>query len=118
MNTTLKNLIKLQELMQQGEDGGRSIELDKQIERLRNKLPKAILGRFDHLSERRRFPVVKISETGACGNCHLKLTPGDTLRFRQTQTSEEIVLTCPFCGCFLYSPMTFDESKELTETKP
>ncbi len=115
MNVTLKNLIKLQDLLKPGADDGLSTERDEQIERLRNKLPKAILGRFDYLSERRRLSIVKISETGACRSCHIKLTPSDVLRFRRTQeTDTETVPVCPSCGCFLYSSTAFDESKDLT----
>jgi len=105
MNTTLKALIELQEATHHYEENGRATIEHGRIEQLRAKLPENILRRFDHLAERRRFSVVQMSDSGACGNCHLKLTPSDALRFRRTlETERESVFTCPFCGCFLYSP--------------
>jgi len=111
MNTTLKTLIGLQEATHHYEENGHVPSDAEQIAQLRAKVPANVLRRFDHLAERRRFPVVQVSESGACGNCHLKLTPNDALRFRRTMESEqENVFTCPFCGCFLYSPLDVHET--------
>lgn len=105
MNATLKNLIALQEVTHHYEENGQAPSEWGQIEQLRVKIPANILRRFDHLAERRPFPVVQMSESGACGNCHLKLTPNDVLRFRRaSEPDQENAFTCPFCGCFLYSP--------------
>jgi predicted nucleic acid-binding Zn-ribbon protein len=103
MNKTLANLIRLQELMEKCERGGSAAGLRKQIERVHGQLPEALLRRFEHLTQRGRLPVAQVSESGACGSCHLKLTLGDALRFRRPQDAkEDRALTCPFCGCFLY----------------
>ena len=113
MNLTLKYLVELQELTQQCEDGD-SPTMRKEIERLRAGLPENILRRFDHFIQFHRQAVASLSTSGACSGCHMKLPPADALRIR---SSSHQLATCPFCGCFLYSPLTlFDESKT-TETK-
>ena len=116
MNTTLTDLIRLDELVRRYRKEGCPARLHKQVNQLRAKLPVNILQRFDHLAEHGRLPVVQISDSGACGSCHLKLTPNDALRFRHVQEfSGEHVPLCPFCGCFLYSPVAMADSKELAE---
>jgi predicted nucleic acid-binding Zn-ribbon protein len=101
MNTTLKNLIRLDELTRRCENEDSTIELERKMDWLRTRLPNAVLGRFDHLIQRGRLAVAQVSESGACGSCHLKLTPADAVRFRRA--SEDTILTCPYCGCFLYA---------------
>ena len=115
MNPTLKDLIRLDEAVQRYEREGCPANLHKQVNRLRTKLPANILRRFDHLAEHGRPPVARVSASGACGSCHLRLTPSEVLRFRHAQESNaENISLCPFCGCFLYS-LAAAESKELTE---
>ena len=113
MNKTLASLIRLQELLEQHEHGDDTDNLRKQMDRVRGQLPEALLRKFQHLMERGRLPVAQVSESGACGSCHLKLTPGDTLRFRRPQDpKEDRVLTCPFCGCVLYGATVVAREKE------
>lgn len=115
MNTTLKTLIRLEELTQQYEKEDRRTNLRKQINDLRARLPESLLRRFEHLTQHGRLPVAQVSESGACGSCHLKLTVGDALRLRHPQDAkEDCVLTCPFCGCFLYVATAVTEGKEAT----
>ena len=115
MNTTLKDLIRLEELMQQSEDEGCDTSLRCQIDRLRIRFSKSILRQFDHLAELGRLPVARVSESGACGSCHMKLPAADLLHIRNGAQRLPI---CPFCGCFLYSPGAVVEPKELTEAGP
>jgi predicted nucleic acid-binding Zn-ribbon protein len=99
MNATLKNLIRLQELMQQFESEGRAPGLRKQIDGLRAKLPEDVMRRFDHVAEHRRVSVAQLTATGACGVCHMKLPPADVLRIR---SSTHLLPICPMCGGFIY----------------
>jgi len=116
MNVTFKNLIHLQELTRRCENENHASDLRKEIEGVRAKLPENILRRFDHLTESRRLAVAQLSESGACNGCHMKLPPSDALRIRG---SSHQLVTCPFCGCFLYWPSArLNESNELSETKP
>ncbi|MGO8675984.1 MAG: C4-type zinc ribbon domain-containing protein [Limisphaerales bacterium] len=112
----LKNLIHQQELTQRFENKNRTSNLRKEIGRLRTGLPDHILRRFNHLAEHRRIAVAQLSESGACSGCHMKLPSADALRIR---SSSHQLATCPFCGCFLYSPTATlsNEQKELNEIK-
>jgi predicted nucleic acid-binding Zn-ribbon protein len=110
MNNTLSDLIRLQELTLESESEGHEAILRKRIDRLRAKLPETVLRRFDHLAEHGRRAVARVSQSGACGSCHLKLTRGDVLRLRHT--CEEAVPACPYCGCFLYAADTVSEPNE------
>jgi predicted nucleic acid-binding Zn-ribbon protein len=112
MNTTLNNLILLQELMQRLENEGRSPSLRKQIDGLRAQLPAEVLRRFDHVGEHRRVSVAPLSASGACGICHMKLPPADVLRIR---SSTHTLPICPLCGGFLYMAATIGEAKETAE---
>jgi len=67
---------------------------------LRAKLPEAILRRFDHLAEQGRRPVARVSPSGACGNCHLKLPSADAGRVRQEPDELHV---CLHCGCWLHA---------------
>jgi len=96
MNKTLANLIRLQERMEQCEHGGRTAGLRKQIDRVRAKVPEAILRRFGHLIQYGRVPLARLSESGACGSCHLKLLAADAGRVRQEPDELHV---CPHCGC-------------------
>ena len=111
MNTNLNHLIRLEELTRDYEREGRSTKLRRQIDNLRAKLPENVLRRFDRLAEHDRLPVAQVSESGACGSCHLKLPPADALRIR---SSSHALPVCPFCGCFLYTRAASTEEKETT----
>lgn len=111
MNPTLKNLIRLEELSRQYDQEDCPANLRRQITRLRDKLPADVLRHFDRLAEHGRAPVARVFPSGACGGCHLKLTPSDVLRFRHAPMPEdESAPMCPFCGCFLYMPDATAES--------
>jgi predicted nucleic acid-binding Zn-ribbon protein len=112
MNATLNHLIHLQELMQQFESEGHPPRLRKQIDGLRVQLPENLLLRFEHLAERRRRPVAQLSESGACGSCHMKLPVAEVLRIR---SSGHTLPVCPCCGCFLYPPAAVAEQMETTK---
>jgi len=109
MNITMKNLIALQELTQRFEHENHDSRLRLEIERVRAGLSEGILRRFDHFTKFRRLAVTQLSESGACGSCHMKLPPGDALRIRN---STHQLATCPFCSCFLYSLADGFEVKE------
>lgn len=100
MNTILKEIIRLEELQRQSHIRGKAQDLSQEIDHVRAGLPEDVLRHFDHLTKIRRLPVAGLSKSGACGNCHMKLPPADVLNLRGTS----ILMTCPFCGCFLYGP--------------
>lgn len=112
MNKTLANLIQLQELMRRYENSGHLANLRRQVERLRAKLPKNILRQFDHLAELGRLPVAQVSESGACGSCHIKLPLADVLHIRSSDHQFPI---CPFCGCFLYVASAVPAEEKITD---
>ena len=99
---TLSNLIRLQELTLGSESEGSAAVRCKRVERVRAKLPEAILRHFDHLEEQGRVPLARLSESGACGNCHLKLPAADAMRIRQNIDELHV---CPHCGCWLHAPL-------------
>jgi predicted nucleic acid-binding Zn-ribbon protein len=100
MNTTLKRLIRLQQLLRRQELEGSTLGEQTQINRLRAQIEPNDLRRFDHFVEHGRLAVAALSVSGACGSCHLQLTPADALRSRR---AEDRPFTCPNCGCFLYA---------------
>jgi predicted nucleic acid-binding Zn-ribbon protein len=118
MNMTLNNLVRLEALTRQCGKRNGTPGLRKQIARLRAVLPENILRRFDHLAGHGRLPVAQISVSGACGSCHLALTPGDAQRFQRHAQEPHLdsVLMCPFCGCFLYAATPTVDIIEENET--
>jgi len=100
MNATLENIIRLNELTKQKNSGHQTQTTRKEIEDLREKLLNEVLRRFDHLVSHGRLPIAPVSESSACGSCHMKLPPADVLRIRSSSHS---LPTCAFCGCFLYT---------------
>jgi predicted nucleic acid-binding Zn-ribbon protein len=100
MNEALANLIQLHELEQELAHEGGTACLRDQIDHIRTQLPAELLRQFDQLVRHGHLPVALLSKSGACGSCHLQLTPADVLRFRIVQDQ---ILTCPQCGCFLYA---------------
>ena len=115
MNTTLNDLIRLHEMIQRYENEGRTTSLRKQIDGWRAKTPENIPRRFDHLAKHGRLPVARVSESGACGSCHMKLPAADALRIR---SSNHALPGGQFCGCFLYAPAPMIEENETTAVAP
>ena len=99
MDETLERMLRLKELMKKGRDRKRPPEWQKEVDDLRGKIENDLLRRFDHLIDRGRAPIGLLSESGACGNCHLKLTPDLILHMRSTPGRG---FSCPYCGCLLY----------------
>ncbi len=115
MNVTMKNLIELQELMQRSKSQNHSESMRLEIERARAVLPEGVLRQLDHFTKFGRRAVAQLSESDACGSCHMKLPPADALHIRN---SGHQLAICPLCGCFLYSPpLASDESKKTMETR-
>jgi len=100
MNNTITVLTRLRELTEQ--DGGKEHGAARRAEitRLRDRLPEDLLRRFDRLVEHGHRPLASLSESGACGNCHLRLPPSDVLDFRH---APDRVHVCPHCGCMLFA---------------
>lgn len=111
MNAILQHLIALEDLTEQCDNGNPTTVQRTKIDNLRAELPVNILRRFDHLTKHGRLPVVPLSESGACGSCHLKLPPADVLRIR---SSSHALPVCPFCGCFLYASAAVEEQNEMS----
>ncbi|HUJ11891.1 MAG TPA: C4-type zinc ribbon domain-containing protein [Verrucomicrobiae bacterium] len=101
MNKTLAMMLRLQELTLRARRSGGPAGVEKDILRLRGAIPEEYLSRFDRLLQRRRVAVAGISQSGACGACHLQLPVGDIWLVRE---ASEILASCPHCGCFLYDP--------------
>lgn len=110
MSITLSNLIRLQKLTLGSDGEGSEAVLRKQVERARAKLPEAMLRRFDHLVEYGRVPLMRLSESGACGSCHLKLPAAEAMQIRQEADHPH---TCPHCGCWLYTAAEAATEKSL-----
>lgn len=110
MNRALTNMIELEMLTREVTEHKRSGGARRQITRLRRTIPAPLLERFDHLQSRGRHPVSMLSDSGACGNCHLKLTSGAVQMIRG---SSEAIHRCPHCGCFIYIGGAADVSHDL-----
>jgi predicted nucleic acid-binding Zn-ribbon protein len=106
MNRTLAMMIRLQELTLRNRRSAATPGVERRILRLRGRIPSEYLNRFDHLLQRRHVAVAVISQSGACGSCHLQLPVGDIWLVRE---ASEILASCPHCGCFLHD--TRRESK-------
>ena len=92
-------MIRLQELTLQARRAAAEPSAERRVLRLRGRIPEEYLSRFDRLLQRRNVAVAAISETGACGACHLQLPVGDVWVARE---ASEMLASCPYCGCFLY----------------
>ncbi len=90
-------LISLQELT--GRAGTDKKGLGKEIKELRAAIPLELLRLFDRAIEHGREAIARVSESGACGGCHLMLPSGMAAKVR-VLTDE--VHKCPYCGRFLY----------------
>ncbi len=96
----LIQLIHLQELTSRSESG--QTPARGQIEELRAGIPLELLRSFDSAAGQRRMAVARVTESGACGGCHLKLPSGTPSR---VQVLMDQIHKCPYCGCFLYSSL-------------
>ncbi len=99
MNAHAAQLIRLQKLSRHIKPRPRGSQ--KEVERLRAEIPEQFLRSFDRLAQQGRMAVAMISESGACGSCHLNLPPATAIRIRHTA---DLIHCCPHCGCFLYDP--------------
>ncbi len=99
MNAHAAQLIRLQSLSSKVQAKPRARGAQKEAEQLREQIPETLLRGFDRLIGQGRMAVATLSESGACGNCHLTLPPATAVRVRHTP---EQIHTCPHCGCFLY----------------
>ena len=99
MDETLERMLRLKELMRKGRGRERPPGWQKEVDDLRAKVAADLLRRFDHLIDRGRLPIGLLSDSGACGSCHLKLTPDQVLHLRNKPGRGS---SCPYCGCLLY----------------
>jgi len=100
MDKVLANMIRLQELMRLSGRPKRGKAPQRQVKRLRNKIPGNLLEAFDRLLHHGRTPMAALSESAACGSCHLNLPRFEVLQVRRATGQ---IFTCPYCGCFLYA---------------
>jgi len=98
MNNTIAVLTRLYELTEYGTVKTKA--RGQEINTLRGRLPDNLLRRFDRLIEHGHRPVAPLSDSGACGSCHLKLPPDQVLDFRR---APDQVHACPHCGCVLFA---------------
>ncbi len=97
-NRHLTELIQLQKMTGQLES--EAARVPRKIRELRAAMPPELLRAFDRAMDHGRAPVARITETGACGSCHLRLPSGVAPSFL---IESEQIHKCPNCGCFLYS---------------
>ncbi len=102
----LGKLIQLQLMVRSGMGGNLRGE---EGERLRAGIPQKYLQAFDRLVRHGRTAVAKLSETGACGSCHLKLPAA--LASHIEHASDQVYL-CPHCGCILYAAVVMATASE------
>lgn len=110
MNRAMTDMIELEMLMREDTEHKRGGGVRRQITRLRRTIPAPLLEKFDHLQSRGRHPVSMLSESGACGNCHLKLTASAVQIIR---SSVEAIHRCPHCDCFIYMAGAADAPHDL-----
>ena len=99
MDETLERTLRLRELMKKEHERGRAPKWQKEVDALRGQVDADLLRRFDHLVDRGRAPIGLLSESGACGTCHLTLTRDQVIHMRNTPGRG---FPCPYCGCLLY----------------
>ena len=96
-----QELIKLAELQQlQVQKETPDAPPSKRARALRASISPELLRSFDDVTRRGRLGVTVITESGACGGCHLNLP---LWLVSVVRTPGEQVHRCPHCGCFLYS---------------
>ena len=107
MDETLERMLRLRELMKTERGRAGSPNWQKEVDALREQVDADLLRRFDHLIERGRAPVGLLSDSGACGTCHLNLTRDQVLHMRN---SPRRGFPCPYCGCLLYVAKALETS--------
>ncbi|MEW6159211.1 MAG: C4-type zinc ribbon domain-containing protein [Verrucomicrobiota bacterium] len=70
---------------------------ETQINKLRLKIPPAILGSFDRFLVRGKKAISSVRK-GVCSECHMKLTIGLVVTLMKRESIER----CPNCGRFLH----------------
>jgi predicted nucleic acid-binding Zn-ribbon protein len=108
MNNTITVLTRLVELTQPNGHKRPAPARQAEIKRLRERLPESLLRRFDRLLEHGHRPIARLSESGACGSCHLRLPPDEVLNFRR---APDQVHACPHCGCVLFASAPLREAE-------
>jgi predicted nucleic acid-binding Zn-ribbon protein len=109
MDKMVAKMMRLQELMQDRSHRKLATERQKRAGCLRRRVPENLLRRFDHLVRQKRLGVATLSKAGACGNCHLMLPSAEVLEIRGCPDQ---LHTCPYCGCYLYSPPEVMEARK------
>jgi predicted nucleic acid-binding Zn-ribbon protein len=99
MNNTVTVLTRLYQLTEQNGHKRPGLARHAEVKDFRDRLPENLLRRFDRLMDHGHRPIAPLSESGACGSCHLKLPPDEVLDFRR---APDQVHACPHCGCVLF----------------
>jgi predicted nucleic acid-binding Zn-ribbon protein len=108
MNDAIKVLAQLYVLTEQNGHKRPGLARLAEVNRLRDRLPEDVLRRFNRLIEHGHRPIVSLSESGACGSCHLKLPPDQVLDFRR---APDQIHACPHCGCVLFASAPLREAE-------
>jgi predicted nucleic acid-binding Zn-ribbon protein len=109
MHKALQNMLQLQALLRQPAVPRRLQRVQEaEIKKVRHRLPADLRRHFEHLLHHGRSPVAALTESGVCGNCHLKLTPSQVLHIHW---ATEQIHSCPHCGCFLYAPPEMEKER-------
>jgi predicted nucleic acid-binding Zn-ribbon protein len=97
MNTSLSDLLALQQILQLGDKASRAE--NEQVLRFRKSIPSAMLEHFCHQLACGRRGVAFV-RNGVCGECHIRL-PSATLD--DLRRSDDMQL-CESCGCYVALP--------------
>ena len=97
MKTLMENLRALQELEFQNHN--RLSENEKQIHKLREKIPNQILDHYDRLMARGKKGLAAVRNQ-VCTGCHMRVPVG-TITTIMHGTDIQL---CENCGCYLYIP--------------
>ncbi len=111
-NPNLIHLIQLQKLMRQLEVEGR--RANKHVAELRATIPPHLLRCFDHAAQHGRAAVARVSGSGVCGSCHLKLPSGLA---STVHVFNEHLDKCPYCGCFIFTNSELEMAEKTVADK-
>jgi hypothetical protein len=95
----IRALVALAELDRASEQRGQKVSRHTR-EAMANRLPQALLDRYEFLLGLGRRPAVAAIEGGACSGCHIRLPTMVESRARRAPA----VHTCPQCKRMLYVP--------------
>ena len=109
MRKTMDRLLALQKL--QFDVRARPTVAQAELEKLRAKVPSAILAHYERLVARGKKGVA-LARNGVCSECHLRITGGKLIGL---SVGTDIQL-CDNCGRYLYLPEA--ALVGLAETKP